>query len=76
MIDNFIKKASANTDNMGKLFVMVFANPAPMTNPAATCTRTRANVRNFNPKHLDNFLSSVSFVPRHCASALINISVP
>jgi len=41
---------AANTDNMGKLFVMVFAfAPAPKTNPAETCTRTRAPARNINP---------------------------
>ena len=38
-----------NTDNMGKLFVMVFADPAPMTNPSKTCIRTRSSERNKNP---------------------------
>ena len=37
-------------DNMGKLFVTVFAfTPATKTNPAETCTRTRAPARNINP---------------------------
>jgi hypothetical protein len=34
---------------MGKLFVMVFAfTPAPKTNPAETCTRTRACAPSLN----------------------------
>jgi hypothetical protein len=45
-----LNKTPYNTDNMGKLFVMVFAfAPGPKTNPAETCTRTRAPARNLNP---------------------------
>jgi hypothetical protein len=61
---------------MGKLLVIVFATPAPMTNPAETCTRTRANARNINPIYLDSFLAPINIVPRYCASALNNNSVP
>ena len=61
---------------MGKLFVMVFANPAPKTNPTAFCTRTRAIARNINPIYLDCFLASINFVPRHCASAVNKITIP
>ena len=42
-------KATDNTDGRVNKLVMVFANPAPMTNPAEPCTRTPAPVRNINP---------------------------
>jgi len=42
-------KTPANTDGRVNKLVMVFANPAPMTDPAKTCTRTPAPERNINP---------------------------
>ena len=41
--------SATNTDGIINGLVMVFANPAPMTDPAKTCTRTPAPARNFNP---------------------------
>jgi hypothetical protein len=38
-----------NTDGIIHKLVMVFANPAPKTDPAKTCTRTPAPARNINP---------------------------
>ena len=39
----------SNTDGRIHKLVMVFANPAPKTDPAKTCIRTPASARNKNP---------------------------
>ena len=43
------KTTPHNTDGIIHKLVMVFAKLAPITNPAKTCTRTRAPALNVNP---------------------------
>jgi hypothetical protein len=52
-----------------------FLQGTPMTNPAETCSLTRAIARNLNSIHLDSFLAPINIVPRHCTSTVNKLTI-
>ena len=59
-----------NTDNMGKLFVTLFAfAPAPQDRFVMVLAPGHAHLPAIKILHRDSFLAPRQIVPRHCASA-------